>query len=82
VSNYKPTEEFLKECGFVYETGELIIDSWKIIFGDLELRYAVHRELFEIWEGDELTNQDFNILYPLNIQSDSDLKTFLKIIKP
>ena len=80
MSQYIPTEKILKECGFIYETGELVIDSYKIVFGDLELRYAVERKLFEIWEGDELTKEGFTILYKLNINSDTDLLHFIKII--
>lgn len=80
-NKYVPTEEFLKECGFEYRPGTPNeMESYRIIFEDLELRYNFFKQEFQIWEGDILTEQGVVIMQDLFINSDTELLTFLKII--
>jgi len=68
VSNYIPTEEFLKECGFEpYNLTCLVVIDTLL---ENYLYYDIRHNEFSIASSDKA----------LNIQSDSDLTTFLKII--
>lgn len=70
-NNYIPTEEFLKECWF-HETNKKVWICEDADTFPFSICYFQDRNFFkikvEVYETD------------LNIQSDSDLLTFLKII--
>lgn len=72
--SYKPTIEDLFGNGFLRDMMGAYFP-----FGDLELRY-LGEQRFTIWENGTLSKEGVDITIPLNIESDSDLLTFLKII--
>ncbi len=67
---YEPTREELGELGFS-EAGE-------IQCGKVAVSY-MWDGTFQLWESD-FSSKEFTLEQPLNIESKSDLTTFLKII--
>jgi len=91
---YIPSEEFLKECGFEktkdiwsYQMNDKLEvvylgdgNPWSYQMNDkLEVVYLGDGNPFRLWEQEDYAHCIAIDNY-LNIQSDSDLTTFLKII--
>lgn len=74
-NKYTPSEEVLKECGF-----KLTKNTWTCQLPDkLEIVYTGNGNPFRLWEQEDYAHC-IAIDNFLNIQSDADLKIFLKVI--